>query len=524
MPWLNILVFCFLLLPSIAHAEGRVALLIGNSAYRQPELRLKNPRNDARALGAALRAEGFEVSETLDGSLSEMRTALNGFAARSRGAGIALFFYAGHGVQMSGDNFFLGVDFDAKGAGPSLERALTMTEVRQALERAGAEASVIVIDACRNTPFAESGAAAPGLVRARGGAGLLIAYATDPGNVALDGAGENSVFTRALLDNIDTPGLDVRLMFGRVRQKVVLETAGLQVPWVEEALLGEFVLSADPPADSPRDAVEEEVRRWRQIAESARSADFETYLRDFPDGVFAGIARERIGRLAAGSTPDSTAGEVLLASADRDGVAAALTMLGLLSRGVVPDEMPGELPDHAVLTAALSRYGAELPPGEIASIDTLYADATRTAMILGAATAQRIRTDIVALRSVERAMVIAREALSEVEAIVADNPAAMPVLAQSREDFAAIEASRATILRRLDQSRAYYQSILARAAVFVPDSATVELLGAAAGTRAVGGVDTELRRNAGLFLNHVRHITPETEGSYAWLGDFAAGS
>lgn len=499
-----------------AEAAGRVALVIGNADYRQPELVLRNPGNDAGALADALSAEGFSVTLALEKDVVGMRTVLDRFGEAAEGAEVALFFFAGHGVQMAGDNYFLGVDFAGQDGRAAQEGGLSLTEVRQVLARSRAEATLIIIDACRNTPFSESGVARPGLVRARGGAGMLIAYATDPGNVALDGEGENSVFTRALLDNLGTPGLDVRLMLGRVRQQVVLETAGLQVPWVEEALLGDFVISATPPPETAADAVEEEVRRWRQVAGSVDPAAVEGYLRDYPEGIFASVAAERLRRLSASDVQNGDAAGVQLASADPAGLAAALDTLGLLSRG-----MEGPAPDPAELAAAFGRYGAQLPGGEAASVDRLFADATRSSLVLAATTAQRIRTDIVALRSVDRAMGIARDALREVEEIAARNPAAEPVLEQARADFAAIEEARATILRRLDQSRNYYQTILTQAARFVPESAGADLLGVAPGTRAAGGIDVELRRFAELFLSQIARASGETEGSYAWLADFA---
>lgn len=498
-----------------ADAEGRVALLIGNSDYKLSQLALKNPRNDATALGEALKGEGFDVIEAIDQDVDGMRHALELFSDRSIDAEIALFFYAGHGVQMAGENFFLGVDYDGLGARDAQALSLNMSEVREALERGRPEASLIIIDACRNTPFAESGIARPGLVRARGGAGIMIAYATDPGNVALDGEGNNSVFTEALLEHIDTPGLDVRLMFGRVRQQVVLDTNGTQVPWVEEALLGEHVLSTRPYEPPVSDAVEKEISRWRQISVSGDTRALKSYLSDYPEGLFSEIAQERIELLDA--TPSAAPGdpEDLLAEASPESLAAALSTLGVLTRGAPADTYPVD-----ELAAAFERYRRQLPDNAAVGPDRLFSDATRSSMILAGATAQQIRTDMVALRSVDRALGVARDALEDVEEIASRNPEALPVLEQGRKDVAAIEAARETVLRRLDQSRDYYDSIITRAVRFVPEGATSDILGTASAGRSLSDIDAAVRGDAELFLDQVSRVRQDREGSYIWLADF----
>ena len=246
-------------IPGDARAEGRVALLIGNAAYANPKLNLRNPANDATALAEALDGLGFETRALINADREETEVALAGFVRKAEGAEIALFFFAGHGMQIEGENYLVGSGFSTLSRGDIAGEALSLDVVRAALARAQPELGVIVLDACRNNPFRLP---ARGLARAQGGAGLLIAYATDPGNVAYDGRAANSVFTSALIQHIATPGLDVRLMFGRVRQDVVRTSTGSQVPWVEEAVLGEHVLQVAPAGDEPAaaSAVKEEVR------------------------------------------------------------------------------------------------------------------------------------------------------------------------------------------------------------------------------------------------------------------------
>lgn len=496
-------------------AEERVALLMGNSDYDQPALRLDNPRNDVHALGGALTAEDFVVFEAIDQDLAGMREALAKFGDEARGADMALVFYAGHGVQMGGENYLVGVDFAGTNAEELKLRSLAMSEIRQSLEASRAEAGLIILDACRNTPFADSGLARPGLVRIHGGAGLMIAYSTDPGNVALDGAGENSVFTEALLDNLNTPGLDVRLMLGRVRQQVVLKTGGLQVPWVEEALLGEHVISTKRPQTIPADAIAADISQWRLASGRADTTAYTDYLSNYPNGLFADVARERIDILANGSMGAEDSSTMLLASADPYAVSAALSALGLLAQK--------ETSSRSATTdtsEAFSRYAAQFPDPGAASVEQLFADATRASMFLGAITGQRIRTDIVALRSVDRTQAIARDALAELETLAETNLEAKDVLLQGRSDLAAIERARATILARLDQSRSYYQDLLSRTSRFI-GSAEIERGFAKTRTaEAPAELDATTKRLEDLFIRHASMVSDENEGSYFWLEDF----
>ncbi|MFQ5622799.1 MAG: caspase domain-containing protein [Paracoccaceae bacterium] len=505
--------------PVAADAEGeRVALLIGNARYDLPELALRNPENDVIALGEKLRALGFSVSEALNVDRAGMETALERFAAAADHAEIALFFFAGHGVQVAGENYLIATEFDRLDEAELAQAAVTMGRVRDVFEAARPEVGVLILDACRNNPFTESGAAARGLVRAKGGAGLLYAYATDPGNVAYDGKGANSVFTGSLLEQIGTPGIDLRIMFGRVRQDVVLETQGQQVPWVEEAVLGEHYLAGKSAGASIDDAYASELQIWRRIFDSSEPEPFEDYLRKYPDGLFSQFARDRISmlrqaRLAGAASAQSSA--ELLAQAEPEPVAAALAALGYMqqARGL------GDLA-LSDLARAFSAYRSQLSNPDAASIDQLYSDAARLSMFLAAATAQRIRTDLVALKSVERTVTIADDALVQIAEIARTDPSALPVLEAARADRDAIGRSHAEILLRLDQSRTYYHELLNRAARFIPPDVTVDVLGSRRQTRGITDLERRLVRDAEIFLRHVSEVREETEGSYAWLADF----
>ena len=193
---------CLALLAALAGpawAGERVALLIGNARYADPAFELRNPAQDASALAAALAPLGFRTEVVTDPDRAEAEAALARFAEDAAGAEVALFFFAGHGVQAGGENRLLTAGLAGLSAAAIERESLTLDQVRAALAAAKPELGLIVLDACRNNPLAAGGLAPRGLARAQGGSGLLIAYATDPGNVAYDGTGANSVFTAALL-------------------------------------------------------------------------------------------------------------------------------------------------------------------------------------------------------------------------------------------------------------------------------------------------------------------------------------
>ena len=232
-----------------AMAETRVALVIGNGAY-QHTAALGNPLNDARDLAQALERTGFEVIVATDADKRQMDGALRAFAEKLAQADVALFFYAGHGLQVGNANYLVPVD--ARLAGPrDLEfEAVKLDFVLRQMEidRDG-KTSIVMLDACRDNPLSRSlartmgtrsAAVGQGLAPATTGVGTFIAYATQPGNVALDGKGKNSPFTAALLANLDKRGRNLNATMIEVRKAVIAATDGKQVPWDHSALTGDF--------------------------------------------------------------------------------------------------------------------------------------------------------------------------------------------------------------------------------------------------------------------------------------------
>ncbi len=229
--------------------ETRLALVVGNSAYRHTSV-LDNPINDARDLAVALQQTGFEVIVATDADKRQMDGALRAFAEKVGFADVALFFYAGHGLQVGNENYLVPVDAQLASQRDLEFEAVKLDFVLRQMEidRDG-KTTIVMLDACRDNPLtrslarsmgARSTAIGKGLAPASTGVGTFIAYATQPGNVALDGKGRNSPFTAALLANMDAPGRNLNATMIEVRKSVIKSTGGKQVPWDHSALTGDF--------------------------------------------------------------------------------------------------------------------------------------------------------------------------------------------------------------------------------------------------------------------------------------------
>ena len=227
---------------AVVVAEPRTALVIGNGAYRDAPLR--NPANDARDMAVKLRELGFQVIERTDADRQTMRQALREFEQQlRRQRGVGLFYYAGHGVQLKGQNYLIPVGVDIRQEFEIPDEALDADAVLRAMESAGNALNIVILDACRNNPFARS-LGNRGLARMDGPAGTFIAYATGPGAISQDGAaGRNSPYTRHLLAALNTPGLSLEQVFKQVLVAVEQDTGGSQIPWVASSLRGEFYFS-----------------------------------------------------------------------------------------------------------------------------------------------------------------------------------------------------------------------------------------------------------------------------------------
>ncbi|AQQ06310.1 hypothetical protein B0E33_24270 [Roseibium algicola] len=314
------IIACLLLLvfaASAAHAERRVALVIGNSGYANVA-ELKNPYNDAKGMSDKLTDLGFDVVTGLDLSLRDMRQTVREFIKKLDNADLALFFYAGHGIQVNGENYLVPVDAELSTHLDLDFEALPANLVLNAMEQS-TKVNLVFLDACRNNPFTEnlarsmgtrSSAVGRGLAKIGSGVGSLVSFATQPGNVALDGDGENSPFTTALIKHLGTPGQDITRDLVMVRRDVLEATKGQQVPWDNSSLTGEVILKQlemVQPVEPEKPAINPQIELayWDSIKSGESIAYFETYLTRYPEGQFADIAKIRIDELKSRSEAEA---------------------------------------------------------------------------------------------------------------------------------------------------------------------------------------------------------------------------
>lgn len=306
-----------------AAAEKRVALVLGLSAYREVPT-LSNPVNDATDIAAKLKNIGFEVVEGYDLDHQGLTAKIREFSKAMIGADTALFYYSGHGIQANGSNYLAPID--TKLSDPSdidfelVKLDLITDQMQIAQNEKTLKVGLVFLDACRNNPLtrnlksASRSAIGSGLAKVQDApSGMLIAFSTQPGNVALDGLGRNSPFTKAVLNNIDKPNQSIGDMLIQVRTEVMEETDRKQVPWENSSLTGQFyfnqlkVAEASPKATetSTPEIVETkqvltvddsafDVRFWESIATSNNPAMFAAYLKRFPNGNFADLARVKL--------------------------------------------------------------------------------------------------------------------------------------------------------------------------------------------------------------------------------------
>ncbi|MGB8607897.1 caspase family protein [Bradyrhizobium sp.] len=261
-----------------AVAEKRIALVVGNSAY-QNVTRLDNPRNDAVLMADTLGSLGFTLiggRAQLDLDKSALDAAIQNFGRQVQGADVALFYYAGHGVQVNGSNYLVPVS-----ANPTREadvdfQMVDINLVLRQMQGSGTRLNIVILDACRNNPFGARGLRSSdgGLAQMRAPEGTLISYATQPGSVAQDGSDGHSPYTKALATTIRQSGLDIFQTFNQVGLAVKRETGGSQQPWVSSSPIDGAFYFVAPPAPSSQVAI--------APSQEARLADT---LRPDPDRV-----------------------------------------------------------------------------------------------------------------------------------------------------------------------------------------------------------------------------------------------
>ncbi len=250
-----------------AKPEQRVALVIGNSAYETVPLR--NPVNDARSMGRTLGELGFDVAVRENLTQKEMKMEIQAFGQKLQKGGVGLFYFAGHGIQVNGRNFLIPVgakiDHEKQVEYEGVDAGSVLAEMEFAHNRL----NIVILDACRDNPFARSfRSTSVGLASINAPSGTLIAYATSPGSVANDGPGENGVYTGELIKAMQVPGLRIEDVFKQVRASVRESTQGKQIPWESSSMEGDFyfrppsagVMPSDDAGKTPAGGVGEKAR------------------------------------------------------------------------------------------------------------------------------------------------------------------------------------------------------------------------------------------------------------------------
>lgn len=282
-----------LVAPALAE-ERRVALVIGNSAYRNAPA-LPNTVNDARDMAVSLRRVGFEVVDGLDLDKRGMDAALTRFARLAQDADAVMFYFAGHGFQFNGENYLVPVEARVDDEVSVQYETTRLADVVTALNFAKG-VKIMVLDACRNNPFVSQLAkrqatrgfsVGTGLAPVARAQGMVIAYATQANDVAADGAGRNSPFTAALVQEIQQPGLEVATLFRRVQKIVYDATGGRQTPELSLSLLGDFYINRE----------ETDADVWRRIRAGDDAAALKAFIQRFPQSFFVIDARTRLDLL-----------------------------------------------------------------------------------------------------------------------------------------------------------------------------------------------------------------------------------
>ncbi|MBR1281849.1 caspase family protein [Bradyrhizobium sp. AUGA SZCCT0177] len=290
-----------------ALAENRIALVIGNGSYEKvPEL--PNPPRDAADIARALERLNFKVTQTKNATAHEMRKAIVDFGRAAEGAEMAVVFYAGHGMEVGGENWLIPVNAELRSDADIESEAVSLRSISLQVSKAR-QLGLVILDACRNNPFAakmkrslSTRAVARGLAPTEPSDNVLIAYAARDGTTASDGEGRNSPFTIALLRHIETPGLEISFLFRRVRDDVMAATKREQQPFVYGSLSKEEIYLRAPGASAPaRPAAgqvaavpSEDEQFWQAMRTSTAAGLYEEFLSRYPKSSHAAEARQRI--------------------------------------------------------------------------------------------------------------------------------------------------------------------------------------------------------------------------------------
>lgn len=293
----------------VVHANERVALVIGNAAYKTSPL--ANPRNDADAMAELLTRAGFTVDKQLDTDLAQMQAAIDrfGVAIRDPKVKFGMFYYAGHGLQQNWRNYIVPVSASIRSAADVPLQTVDVSKLLNYMQQAVGRSFLVILDACRDDPFAGNyRPPAKGLSQFDAPSGSLLAYATAPGNVAQDGDGTHGLYTGYLLREFAVPGARLEDAFKRVRLSVRLASEGAQIPWESTSLEDDifmFPLAVHALSESERDQLlEKEMSSWLRVKSSNDPKALAEFIRKFPSGSASELAQFRLNRLLATATSE----------------------------------------------------------------------------------------------------------------------------------------------------------------------------------------------------------------------------
>lgn len=340
-----VLATAMLLLAQAAMAQDRWALVVGVSAYENGQIAsLKNTLNDSRTVAASLNDKGFKVYYLENAARQKIEAALGLIEAEQKGAALGVVYFAGHAVQLDGENFLLPADLNPSGATPLQEQAISVNTVVSRINALGTQTLVVILDACRNSPLPGESASGTGLALIDAPQNTIIAYATAPGAVAFDGAGANSPYTAALASALEGAEADFRDVLRLVRARVRQATGGAQTPWYIDNSKTPIPL-APRDADAPDQLVEMVAGReidlsttaWLTIAQSADPRDFEFFIELFPQDQLAEAAKRQLVEIEAEPDPTFPLMEIEVEGAGRevpDGLMAEVTACDILATGL----------------------------------------------------------------------------------------------------------------------------------------------------------------------------------------------
>lgn len=293
--------------------DVRIALIIGNSAY-PGNMALANPSNDAKDMAATLRNMGFGVVEVLDGNRAQMMDAIERANKQLQGKqGVGMLFYAGHGLQLDWRNYMVPVDAKLSTVADVPKQTVDIEVVMKSFQQAGNRMNIVVLDACRDDPFANGKTSTgKGLAPLDAPTGTFLAYATAPGNVAQDGTGKNGLYTSFLLQELQKPTARIEDVFKRVRFAVRKASNGAQIPWETTSLEDDFVFNSGIKkvvklTDSEKDKeFNIEKADWDKIKDSKSADPFYAFVQKYPNGLLTASAQGAIDRLNEAKTLSTT--------------------------------------------------------------------------------------------------------------------------------------------------------------------------------------------------------------------------